>query len=263
MKKLIFGTLLCALTPFLHAQENNAPVNSVLQLFSCNLNPGQDADDVWSVLRALSEVASAQNAATQSEGIGIFLWTPFRGTFAYDYIWGSTSTDLVSMMDGMTTYMGSEAAQKLAARFQALNERCDSAIAMSEQMKVSSEPFDPANAADRKPDGLVETYSCKIRSGSTMADIRSATAFWQEQVKKVASPNLDKYAGYLVTPFRGGSGEADFGWIGTYPDMMSFGRGESDFINTKEGQAANARFEKASSCRSALWTGYWVMAPSS
>jgi hypothetical protein len=55
----------------------------------------------------------------------------------------------------------------------------------------------------------------------------------------------------------------DFGWIGAYPDMQSYGRGETAYMNSKEGQAAEARFGKVSSCRSALWTGYWVLAPGS
>ena len=260
MKKLFFGALLCAFVPFSHAQDAAQPVNSVLQLFSCSLNPGQNADDVWSLLEAVRDQAMSQGDA-QGADLGIFLWTPFRGATDYDYIWGATSPDLVTTMQGLANYASSGGAEALGPRFQALNERCHSMIAMSEQTKVSSTPFNPANANDRVPDGLVETFSCNVRPGSTMADIRSATSFWQDQMKKVASENLAKYAGYLVTPYRGGTGEADFGWIGTYPDMVSFGRGETDFMNSKEGQAANARFEKVSTCRSALWTGYWVKAP--
>ena len=260
MKKMFFGALLCAFIPFSYAQEAAQPANTVLQLFSCNLNPGQNADDVWSLLEALRAQVDSQGASL-GEAPGIFLWMPFRTASDYDYVWGATNSDLVATMEGMASYASSGAAAALAARFQAVNERCHSMIAFSEQTKVSSMPFNPTNANDRMPDGVVETFSCKVRAGSTMADIRSVTSFWQEQVKKVASEDLNKYAAYLVTPFRGGTGEADFGWIGTYPDMVSFGRGETAFMNSKEGQAVNARFEKASTCTTSLWNGYWVKAP--
>jgi len=43
--------------------------------------------------------------------------------------------------------------------------------------------------------------------------------------------------------------------------MVSFGRGMRDYMNAKEGQAADARFEKISTCRSGLWQGYWLLYP--
>ncbi len=256
MKKLFICALLCAIVPVVHAQESQ-PINNVLQLFSCKLNPGQNAEDVWSLLETLRD----QDSGTGENGFGMFLWTPFRVTTDYDYIWGTTNADIAATMEGMAEYMSSERASVLATRFQAVNERCDSMIVLSEQKYVGSEPFDPAMAFDRTPDGLVETFACSNRPGSDSGDIRSAVDFWQQQMKKISSPDLQKYNGYLVTPFRGGNGGVDWGWIGTFPDMVSFGRGMRDYMNSKEGQAADARFEQASTCRSGLWQGYWLLYP--
>jgi len=255
MKKLLICALLCA-GAFAHAQESQ-PVNSVLQLFSCKLNPGQNYDDVFSLLEALRD----QDSGTGENGLGFFLWTPFRVTTDYDYIWGATGADIASTMEGMTQYMSSERSKMLATRFQAVNEHCDATIVLSEQKYVGSEPFDTTMAFDRQPDGLVETFVCNNRAGSDSSAVRGAVDFWQQQMKKINSPDLQKYNGYLVTPFRGGAGGVDWGWIGTFPDMVSFGRGMRDYMNAKEGQAADARFEKISTCRSGLWQGYWLLYP--
>jgi hypothetical protein len=256
MRKLLLSALLCATAPLALAQESQ-PTNSVLQLFSCKLNPGQNADDVFSLLEALRD----QDSGTGADGFGIFLWTPFRVTTEYDYIWGTTNQSLIDTMDGMAEYMRSPRAGSMASRFQAVNARCDSMIAFSELTHASSEAFDPANAFDRTTDGLVETFLCRNREGSDMDDVRGATKAWQDAMSKLGSTEMAKYNGYLVMPFRGGNGDADWGWIGTFPDMGSFGRGSTDYMNSKEGQAADARFEKVSTCRSGLWQGYWLLYP--
>ena len=65
----------------------------------------------------------------------------------------------------------------------------------------------------------------------------------------------------IWTPYRGGPGTADFYWIGTYPDLATWVQGETDYVTSKEGAAADARFNDMSQCNSSLWAGYWVYAP--
>ncbi|MFX3658248.1 MAG: hypothetical protein ACN6I7_03740 [bacterium] len=254
MKRLILGALLCALSPFALAQNaaTGLPAQGVTQLFSCNLAAGQNMEDVWSLLEAVRDQITEPRS-----GFSLFLWTPFRGATGYDYIWGATDASLTAMMEGMAEYARSPGARLLGPRFAAVNERCDSVVLLSEQMKAGA----IGNTADRMPDAMVETFACRLKPGATQADVRNAAEFWQQQVPKIASADLDTYEAYMVIPFRGGSGEADFGWIGNYPDMTTFGRGETAYMNAKEGQAANERFEKVSTCRTALWNGYWVMTP--
>jgi hypothetical protein len=252
MKNLLCIALFGVLAPLSHAQSPDAPATGVSQLFSCNLNPGRDVDDIWSLLEAVRDQVEDPGA-----GFSILLWLPLRGSTDYDYIWGVNEANLIASMQGLTNYMSSDSGRALAPRFQALNERCDSVILRTEQLKTGTTGM----TADRTPDAMVETFSCQLRAGSSMADARSAGAFWQQQVGKIASDDLAKYGAFFVTPIRGGSGEVDFGWIGTYPDLVSFARGETAYQESREGQAADERFNKASTCRNALWTGYWVMAP--
>lgn len=254
MKRLILGALLCAAAPLTFAQNaaTGLPTQGVTQLFSCHLAEGQSMDDVWSLLEALRDQITERRS-----GFSLFLWTPLRGATGYDYIWGATDASLVSMTEGLAQYYGSPSARVMAPRFAAVNERCDSVVLLSEQMKAGA----IGNTADRLPDATVETFACRLKPGVSQADFRKAAEFWQQQVSKIASADLNTYEAYLVTPFRGGTGEADVGWIGNYPDLATFGRGETAYMNSKEGQAANERFEKVSTCRSALWAGYWVLTP--
>ncbi len=234
-----------------HAQE----ASGVLQLFACKLAPGKTGENVWSVLEMVRANVD-RSAPDYDPAFGVFVWTPFRQATGYDYIWGIANANLEGMAAGATNYVESGNAALMGPRFAALGE-CEASVAFVDQLTQG----ELGSGEDRVPDAAVETFSCTMRDGTDMDDVVAASRFWQQQMGKIESADLAKYRGSLVRPFRGGTGEADFGWIGSYPDWMSFARGTDAYYGSKEGQAADARFAQISRCRSALWNGYWVVEP--
>jgi hypothetical protein len=250
MKKLLIALILCVGAGTAYAQQG------VLQIFACNAAEGKNADNVWSTLETLASLAKA-NREELEPGFGIFLWTRYRGYSAYDFIFGVTNSDLASMAETSNTYVTSGNAAFMGPRFEDLGD-CDSSIVFTEQL---AEGVVGTGDDDRQLDAFVETFTCSINEGSDMDDVRSAAKFWQEQIAKIDSPELNKYEAFLLTPFRGTRPGLDFAWLGTSPDLTSMAAGATAYYGSKEGQAADERLQKVSTCQNALWAGYWLLTP--
>jgi hypothetical protein len=248
MKKILIAVLLTISAGAATAQE------AVLQLFSCNLNEGKTQANVWTTLEMLAGMAA--EAPEQDPGFGIFLWLPHRGALGYDFIWGVTGTDLNSMAQGSTGYVESGNAAMMAPRFADLGS-CNSSINFTRQLRSGV----VGTTDDRMPDAFVETFSCAYRDGADSDDLDDAVEFWNKQMDDMASPAQSTYEAFLVTPFRGMRAGVEFGWIGTYPDLITFAQGSTEYLASKGGRAADERFDKMSRCQNATWTGYWVLTP--
>jgi len=250
MKKLIAAAFLTICIPLAsHAQEPAA-----VQLFACKLQPGKTMANVWALADAFN--AGMAKLENTDEGAAAFLWTSFRGATPYDYIMGFVNSSLKDMVTGLSSYYSSGIGAALDAQFVATGD-CISGIMFSEQIKNGV----IGNTGDHELDAVVETFGCTINSGSDMDDINAASQYWLEQVKAINSEATNKYEAYLWTPYRGGTGEIDFMWVGNYPDYATWAQGETDYYASKQGQAAEERFAKVSTCGSALWNGYWITPP--
>lgn len=257
---LLFGTALIFLTTLIAipAQAEDDAATGVLQLFTCSFAPGKTAENVWQVLEMARETSGPYDESDPAAdpGFGLFVWFPYRGSTGYDFVWGLTHTDLDAMMRGQMDWIAEGNQALMGPRFEALGD-CNATISMTEQIKAGELGI----GEDRQLDAMVETFACTLTDGADMDDVRSATDFWSAQIDRIDSPQLDRYQANLVMPLRGQTGEWDFGWLGTSPDPMTWAEGLTDYLSSREGQAADDRFARISRCNSALWAGYWVMTP--
>ena len=257
MNKLITGAITTAIVGlFLALPAYGQTTTQTLQLFGCKLNDGKTVEDVWSLMENFQAAMPRLN--NQDEGFASFLWLPFRGASPYDYIWGVQNSDLVSMQKGIASYYESGVGAEIDQQFGATGD-CISGIFNSTQIAEGR----LGNTADREIDAVVEVFGCTINDGSDMDDIHGTVKNWQSQTAAIGSEALDTYEAFLMTTYRGGTGESDFIWVGTYPDMATWAQGESDYHGSKQGQEAEARFAKVSRCTSGVWGGYWVVPPTS
>ena len=239
------------------AQQSAAPQDqrALVQLFGCSLQEGSSMDDIWNVVESWRG-AVEQMELPQDPQFGAFLWTAFRTASPYDLIWGVVSSDLPSLGRAFSVYYGSEAGPNVEQEFLS-HVDCESAIVFSEQVSQGR----MGTVVDRQPDALVDTFVCRLNDNATQQDLRDAVAFWQQQVSAIGSDALDQYEAFLLTPYRGGSGDWDFAWVGNYPDYPTWGQGESDYYGSEQGQQAEQRFLEISRCESGLWNGYWALVP--
>ena len=225
----------------------------VAQVFGCTLHEGRTMLDAREILRDLAANATAN--PSPDPRWGIFVWLPMRGTSEADFILGVLNSDLRTMSAGAAAVAQSEAGQAITRRMQATAD-CGSAIMSSEQIADGAIGM----TADTEVDAIIETFACDINSGSDMDDVDKAVAYWQSQYPAIGSEALESYEAYLWRPIRGGFGN-DFYWIGNSPNLENWGNGLQDYLDSEQGQKAQARFDEHSSCTSNMWAGYWLVVP--
>ena len=236
------------------AQAAEAPPAGIVQVFGCHLQDGKTADNIWGLMDALA--APGDGAGPEDPAFGLFVWAPYRGATEYDFIFGVLNSDLKTMAAGSTAYGGSAKGQADGRLWANTVTGCDSAIMASTQLTDGSIGM----TADRSVDAVVETFSCTINDGSDMDDVDAALKFWQGQLPKIGSSALDDYEAYKWTPIRGGTG-SDFVFVGNAASLEAWAAGVEAYDGSSEGQAADARFFRHSSCMNQLWMGYWVTVP--
>lgn len=248
-----FACLSTALTSF--AEE--ALTTGVSDVFGCTLRDGKTMDNVWSNLERLASMEIPSQAPPDS-GFSIFLWTPVRSASDYDFVWGVNSSSVNAMAQGLTDYLAAPGAEAMGVRLGETAD-CVSGIVDSRQLRAGT----LGNKADRVADALVEIFACTMNENATLEKRDQAIEFWQTEVENIPSSALKTFSAWLWTPFRGGTGEADWYWVGTYPDLKTWAQGSTDYYGSKGGQAADAKFNAVSACRADLWAGYWIIAPTS
>ncbi len=255
MNKII--AYFCLSFAFLATQANaaQAPTSGMSSVFACSLHDGKTINDAWATLEAFAKM-NVMTTAAADPGRSVWLWTPLRGASPYDYLWGVNSSSLLAMGQGMTDYYAAAGTPAMNAQF-AATAKCISVIVMSEQLQTGA----IGNTADRKADALVETFACKLHDGVGIDAVDKAVAYYRTEVAKIPSAALKTYASWLWKPYRGGTGESDFMFVGAYPDVNTWAQGDTDYNASKEGQAADAQFGATSRCTTAMWTGYWIVAP--
>lgn len=249
MKKLVTATILALCASGAYAQDTQP-----IQIFACKLNHGKTMSNVMALAEAYRSAWPMLN--NRDEGAGAFVWTSFREASPYDYIVGFINSSLKDMVAGLQNYYGSGLGAGLDARFTDTGD-CISAIVFSEQIKDGV----IGQTADDQPDAVVETFSCNFNDDADMDDVVAAEEYWRNQVADLNSDAVNKFEAYRWTPYRGGTGQADFMWVGNYPDLDTWALGEEAYQASKQGQAADERLQKVSTCISGLWAGYWIVPP--
>ena len=236
------------------AQAADAPGAGVVQVFGCHLQEGKTPDNVWGLMDALA--APGDGAAPADPAFGLFVWAPYRGATEYDFVFGVLNTDLESMAAGSTAYASSMKGRADNQIWANTVSGCDSAIMATTQLTDGSIGM----TADRSVDAVVETFSCTINDGSDMDDVDGALRYWQAQLPKIDSTVLGDYEAYKWTPLRGGTG-SDFVFVGNAASLQAWATGTTDYGASSEGQAADERFYKHTSCTNQMWMGYWIVVP--
>jgi hypothetical protein len=105
-----------------------------------------------------------------------------------------------------------------------------------------------ANAAETGT--IVETFTCKLRDGKTMADLDAATKYFNEQVD--AAGALESYFAAQLVPIRANT-EMDVIWIGADPNLNTWANEGDAWQAVPGGAQTQARFDEVVDCESGLF----------
>ncbi len=107
-----------------------------------------------------------------------------------------------------------------------------------------------AHMTDTGP--VMETFRCTFEAGKGPEDLWRAAAFFNEQIDKIGSDDLDSYFAAVVQPLRA-SMDGDYGWIGEWPSLKTMARGLEAYLGSPAGAAADARFAEVADCEANTW----------
>jgi hypothetical protein len=110
---------------------------------------------------------------------------------------------------------------------------------------VSALMFAQTSLAAEMPT-VADFSMCTYKSGKGPNDLDKAVSYWQTQMGKIY-PEGSTYFAAIMTPVLGHT-ESDFIWAGFSPNLNEWAAGGKAYTSSKEGQAANARFEAIADC---------------
>ncbi len=110
-----------------------------------------------------------------------------------------------------------------------------------------------ANAAEVGP--IIEGFACKFQAGRGFDDLRAGVQYWNQQMDAL---EINDYFAGIATPVRANI-EEDFYWIGVAPSLNAMGAGLQNYLNSTEGQSANARLQQIADCRANLYVSEQLM----
>ncbi len=99
---------------------------------------------------------------------------------------------------------------------------------------------------------VTEVFRCDFTGNNDAEDLDSAVSYWQSQLEKIDSPDLKNYFAAVLMPIRSNN-TADFYWLGATQNLNAWARGNAAYMASDAGQAADARFQKISTCVSNLF----------
>ena len=105
--------------------EDRAP-DGVFEMFGCSLLPGKTHQDNQEAVAFWQEkMKKIRSEALDS--YSAWLWTPFRTSGRFDFVWLGVNPDIETMMQGATDYLTSEQGQAADQRFASMS-RCSSGV---------------------------------------------------------------------------------------------------------------------------------------
>ena len=100
-----------------------------------------------------------------------------------------------------------------------------------------------AAAADTRTD---EVWTCKIKEGKTMDDVRAANSKWVKFIN--ANVKGGNITSHIVTSVVGDAHEGQFLYVDSYPSLETWSVAKSATEGNKEGEAIDDELQESASC---------------
>ncbi|MCZ6659529.1 MAG: hypothetical protein O7C67_19765 [Gammaproteobacteria bacterium] len=249
MKKFVY--LFMSATLFWAVGASAAETGPVREFYACNYQEGKGLDDLMAVRDLLVEEIAKIGSADLSNQV-TFLWTPFKATTDWDFLWFDMHENLNAMGRASDAYENSEAPAVLGPRFAEVLECPSSGIVTHEQIFEAAEEFVGDGPA------LVESFACTFHPGKGVADAREAVEFWQKTIDDLGI--YKSYSAFMQIPLVSGTG-ADLYYFAVHANMTDYAARTSAYRTSAAGMEADSRFDDVQRCNSSLWLGQIIINP--
>jgi hypothetical protein len=217
----------------------------VSELFLCNLNPGKTMSDLDATVASWQKSLGVDKAFDRYQAS---ILTPLRANTPYDLIWIGSYPDLNATAEAMATI-----GPRSEAHFADV-VTCESGLTFADTVyeNMPDEPNDD--------DAIVEVYSCVMKEGKTLADLKTPHEAYVKAMDVLGKtdPALSAFNMYTLTPYLANT-PADIVYLSVSDDIRAMAKANSAYLDSPEGQAAEAAWNAVGNCESGVWNGKWVL----
>ena len=235
-----FGILLVA-TMALASLGAYAASPPVAELFACNFLEGKGMPDLEKALDAY-RAAVPKIKSPELQKMRSNLWTPYRATTSYDFVWSNTNVTLDEWGKASLAYDSSKEGPAADAVFFSVAECRASGVVTQEVLFQTKQTIKPDD------DVLLESYACTLNPGKTMADSDAAIAVWKPVFAKAATG-----ASAVLRRIPVISSQYDMFYLAVWDDTVAYASATSAFMADPASNASNDALNAAHRCTGGLW----------
>jgi hypothetical protein len=217
----------------------------VRQVFACQFVNGSNLDDL---------MAARDNMLSKLPEIGVdpvpaFVWTPFKGNFAYDVLWFDNYENLNAWGADSDKWGASPVAMEVDAAFNEVID-CQSGLAVRETIYEGGEPLTLDAPA------LITSSACRLNEGKNINDVR--TVLGQLKTTLDGLGGFETFVGYMNTPITNAS-DVDVYFYGVHQDVSTYAARTTALRTSDAGRALGAALQGVFDCQTSLWWGQPVV----
>lgn len=219
----------------------------IVEVFGCTLREGRTMADFD---RAATAWANQADKLPANASYFAAVLKPYFGATDYDVVWIGSNPNMDDWAKAGVAGMASASEQAAQAGFDAVVS-CKTAL-FAETTLYEGLKDEPGDV-----DAIVESFVCSLKPGKTLKDIDAKDA---ADIAASKALKLSTYSSYRWSPLYDRAA-VQVAYLIVNDDLDAFAKGFDVWMNSKEGQAANAAATSALSCDSALWLGHVLHQP--
>jgi hypothetical protein len=239
--------LLSVLIAFCFVPAALAAGSPIVEVFGCKLKEGRTMADFD---RATAAWAAQADKLPANASYFAAILKPYRGATMYDVVWIGSNPSMDDWAKAGVAGMASSSEMSALAGIEAVTS-CESGL-FAETTLYEGLKEKPGDV-----DALIESFVCSIKPGKTMKDVDAYDAALISASKAL---KLSTYSEYRYSPLYDRR-DVQVAYLIVNDDLEAFAKGFDVWMNSKEGQAANAAADSALSCDAALWLGHVIHQP--
>jgi hypothetical protein len=246
---LVMCTAICLPISF---SAQAAEATQIIEGFGCTFLEGKGMDDLNDAIEFYQSKITVIKSP-EFHKMGSVLWLPYRGRVGVDFVWINNNVTLSEWGKSSVAYDSSKEGQAADAKFFEMST-CGSGLATSEVIFATED----RELAD---DGevLIESYSCNLREGQTLAASDAAIEAWRPVF--ASAVNGKKAASVVLrrVPIISGRGY-DLSYVAVWDDLAVYGEVNETFAADPDSAKSGQLYGAAHKCSSALWKGRIITA---
>jgi len=219
----------------------------IVEVFGCKLQAGKTMADFD---RAAAAWAAQADKLPANASYFAAVLKPYRGATTYDVVWIGSNPSMDDWAKAGVAGMASPSETAALAGIEAV-------VSCGSGLFAETTLYDGLKEKPGDVDAVIESFVCSVNPGKTMKDVDAYDAALISASKAL---KLSTYSQYRYSPLYDAR-DVQVAYLIVNDDLEAFAKGFDVWMNSREGQAANAIAASALSCDAALWLGHVIHQP--